>query len=247
MKFKNRVVLVTGSSRGLGKQIATGFSIEGANVIINYSNSKDEAISLAKELSNESSKCVAVKCDVRKIEQVQDMINFTVSKFGKIDILVNNAAIYEDSTVLKMESDVWEKVIETDLNSVFYCSKFAISKMVKENYGRIINISSVVGQTGGFGSSNYSAAKAGIFGFTRSVAKEVARKNITVNAIALGFMNDGMLKRLPESIQESILKRIPVGRWGDSEELIHSVNFLASEKASYVTGQILNVNGGYYP
>tara|TARA_B100001250_G_C19770700_1_gene777035 strand:+ start:368 stop:1111 length:744 start_codon:yes stop_codon:yes gene_type:complete len=247
MEFKNKVVLVTGASRGLGSRIATGFSREGANVVINYSNSDEEAVLLSNKLTSDNSTCLPFKCDVRKIEQVEDMFNFTVSEFGRLDILVNNAAIYEDSTVLKMESDVWERVIETDLNGVFYCTKFAISKMVKENYGRIINISSVVGQTGGFGSSNYSAAKAGIFGFTKSVAKEVARKNITVNAIALGFMNDGMLKRLPENIQESILKHIPVGRWGNPEELIHSVNFLASEKASYITGQILNVNGGYYP
>jgi NAD(P)-dependent dehydrogenase (short-subunit alcohol dehydrogenase family) len=247
MKFEDKVVLVTGSSRGLGKEIATGFAEEGANVVINYSNSEVEASSLSKKINSQYRECISIKADVTKIQEVEKMFSQIVNIFGKIDILVNNAAIYEDSTVWNMSEETWKNVIETDLNGVFYCTKYAISQMRKNNFGRVISISSVVGQTGGFGVSNYSAAKAGLFGFTKSVSKEVARNNITVNAVALGFMDAGMLKRLPDKIQKTILEQIPMRRWGKPEELVSSLKFLASDEASYITGQILNVNGGYYP
>ena len=189
---------------------------------------------------------MAIKADVGNINDVEKMFDKIISVFGKIDVLINNAAIYEDSTVWKMSIDTWDKVIRNDLTSVFNCTKFATKYMRQQEYGRIISISSVVGQTGSFGTSNYSAAKAGIFGFTKTVAREVATKNITVNAVALGFIEIGMFIRLPDKIKRTILEHIPMRRWGRPKEVVDTILFLASEDASYITGQVINVNGGYY-
>ena len=246
MRYNDRVVLITGSSRGIGREIALGFAREGADVVINYVKSEEDAKRLEQLISSKDNKCMAIQADVTDIESVNNMFTSIIEVYGKIDVLINNAGIYEDSVVWKMEEEVWKNIIETDLTSVFNCTKFAVANMRDRGYGRVLSISSVVGQTGAFGTSNYSAAKAGILGFTKAVAKEVARKNITVNAVALGFFEAGMLLRLPSEVQSAILKQIPMGRWGRPEELVATLLFLASEEASYITGQTINVNGGYY-
>jgi len=247
MKFKDKNVLVTGSSRGLGRRIALEYAKEGANVIINYNKSKEASEELKKELDEYTGNHLLIEADVSNYSLVEDMFAIISKEFEYLDILVNNAGIYEDSVVWKMDEKIWDNIIQTDLSSVFYCTKFAIQSMRKRGYGRVLNISSVVGQTGAFGTSNYSAAKAGIFGFTKSVAKEVASKKITINSLAVGFIEEGMLLRLPEEVQKSIIKQIPIGRWGKPKELIDTVFFFTSKEASYITGQTINVNGGYYP
>ena len=246
MEFRDKVVLVTGSSKGLGKSIAIGFADKGANVVINYNSSESEALVVEDEIKSKSVSCLRIKADVSKAKEVKKMFNEIISVYGKIDILVNNAGIYEDSVVWKMDEEKWDKVIDTDLKSVFLCTKYATANMRAETYGKILNISSVVGQTGAFGTSNYSAAKAGIIGFTKSVAIEVASKNITINTLSLGFIEEGMLLRLPDKIKSSILKRILLNRWGRPDEVVKTALFLCSDSASYITGQTINLNGGYF-
>lgn len=246
MRFKDKVVLVTGSSRGIGKKLIQGFAEEGANVVINYYRSKKQAEELEVNINGKFNRCISIQTDVGDINQVESMFKKIISEFRKIDILVNNAAINIDSAVWKMSIDDWEMVIRNDLTSVFNCTKFALADMRKHVYGRIINISSVVGQIGSFGTCNYAAAKSGIFGFTKGVAKEVAKKNITVNSIALGFIEIGMQQKLPQEVKNSVLKQIPLGRWGKPKEVVDTVKFVASEEAGYITGQVLHLNGGYY-
>mgnify|MGYP001216709695 CR=1 FL=1 len=246
MKFDNKVVLITGSSRGLGRQIALDFAKKNAKVVINYNNSSDKAIALSKELRRTFNDSIAIKADVGNEEEVNNMFDQIISRFGRIDILVNNAAIYEDSTVWNMDKEVWNKVISIGLTGVFNCTKMATKYMRKNGFGRIINISSVVGLIGVFGTSNYSAAKSGVFGLTKTVAKEVATKNITVNALTLGYFDEGMMTRLPKKIQDDIIERIPMKRLGKPEEVSYAVMFLSSDQSAYITGQIINLNGGFY-
>jgi len=245
-EMKDKVVLVTGSSRGVGAALALAFADKGANVVVNYSQSQQLAEEIVKKIRKKNVEALMIKADVVEYSQVSKMVEDAISTFGKIDILVNNAGYYEDSTVWKMSDETWDKVININLKGTFNCTKAVTNHMRKQEYGRIINISSVVGQVGIFGTSNYSAAKAGIFGLTKSVAKEVVRKGITVNTLALGYFDGGMLRRLPEQAQDMILKQIPMGRFGKLEEVCDMVLFIASEKASYLTGQIIHLNGGYY-
>ena len=245
MKFKNKVVLVTGSSQGLGAELIKSFVNEGSKVIINYFSNKKKAEELASNFTS-SSDYLLIKADVSNENDVASMFSQIANNFGNLDILINNAAIYEDSTVWNMDTITWEKVIDTDLKGVFNCTKFASKMMRSQDFGRIVNISSVVGQTGSFGTSNYAAAKAGVMGFTRGVATELANKNITVNTLSLGFIETGMLLRLPQNIQDNIIKKIPLGRWGRIEEVVETVHFLCSKNAGYITGQTINLNGGYY-
>lgn len=245
MKFKNKVVLVTGSSQGIGAELIRSFAEEGSKVIINYLSNKNKAENLASKLPS-SSDYLIIKADVSDVADVASMFSQIENNFGNLDILVNNAAIYEDSAVWNMDNNTWEKVVDTDLKGVFNCTKFASKMMRSQNSGRIVNISSVIGQTGSFGTSNYAAAKAGVMGFTRGVATELANKNITVNTLSLGFIETGMLLRLPQNIQDNIIKKIPLGRWGHIEEVVETVHFLCSKNAGYITGQTINLNGGYY-
>ena len=246
MRFKNQVALVTGSSRGIGKSVALAFAKEGANVVVNYNNKKDLAEEVVESIKAMGCHAFAIKSNVRDFNQVENMVEKTLNEFGKIDILVNNAGYYKDSTVWKMTDEVWEDVIGVNLKGTFNCTKAVTKNMREQEYGRIINISSVVGQVGVFGTSNYSAAKSGLFGFTKAVAREVIKKNITVNTLALGYFDTGMMKRLPKKVQDSIIQQIPIGRVGNTDEVGHTVLFLASRASSYLTGQVMHLNGGYY-
>lgn len=247
MRLKDKVCLVTGSSRGIGKGIALAFAEEGAKVVVNYRTQEDAAKKTASEIVERFHADVEiVKADVSNEADVVKMIRKTRERFGTLDILVNNAGVFRDSVVWNMEKSFWDDVISTNLTGVFLCTKHAISLMREKEWGRIVNISSVVGQIGTFGASNYAASKAGVFGLTKAAAKEVAKKNITVNCIALGYIEAGMNTRLPEELRQKILQDIPMKRFGKIEEVANSVVFLCTEEAAYITGQVIHVNGGYY-
>jgi len=246
MRFKDRVVVVTGSSRGIGRAVALSFGKEGAAVVVNYKTSRESAEEVKESILAAGGRAIAVQADVTDDRQTEQMMRTAFETFGRIDILVNNVGFYNDSTVWKMPDEVWQEVINVNLTGTFHCTKHALKYMREQGSGRIINISSVVGQVGVFGTSNYSAAKAGLFGFTKAVAKEVAQKGITVNTLTLGYFETGMLLRLAEPVQKKILEGIPLGRWGRLEEVTEPVMFLASDGASYITGQVVHVNGGCY-
>ncbi len=245
MRLKDKVAIVTGSARGIGKDIALRLAKEGAKVIVTDINLEgcQEVVDSFKDFDG---KGLAVKCDVTKSDEVVSLVEKTVEEFGKIDILVNNAGITMDSSLKKMTEDQWDKVIDVNLKSVFLCCKYASAKMAENNWGRIINISSLAGVEGNFGQTNYSASKAGIIGITKTLSKELGRKNITVNAVAPGFINTEMTAKIPEKIVEKLLAAIPLGRKGEPEEVAAAVAYLASEEAGFVTGTTLNINGGSY-
>jgi 3-oxoacyl-[acyl-carrier protein] reductase len=245
-RFKGKVALVTGSSRGIGRALTLAYAREGADVIINYVRSRDKAEEVAASVKEIGAQALVVQADVTREDQVRAMATEALEKFGKIDILVNNAGYYEDAAVWKMEAAVWDRVLGVNLKGTFLCTKAVAPKMRERNYGRILNISSVVGQIGIFGTSNYTAAKAGVLGFTKSVAKELVNKGITVNALALGYFDTGMFRALPAEVQQKIEGEIPLGRPGTMDEVAEPALFLTSEGASYITGQILHLNGGYY-
>ncbi len=246
MRLKDQVAMVTGGARGLGKSFVLACAREGANVVVNYSRSEDAAKEVLDEVREIGREGIAVRADVRSTQEVDEMVDLSVKRFGKIDVLVNNACVYRDSTIWKMTDETWNEVLDVCLTGAFKCTRAVIKGMREREYGRIINISSVVGQVGVFGTSNYSAAKAGLFGLTKAVAKEVAGKGITVNALTLGYFEAGMLLRLPEKIQEGIKSQIPLGRFGKLEEVTEALLFLASKQSAYITGQVVHLNGGFY-
>ncbi len=244
--LEGTVVVVTGAGRGIGRAIAEELGQGGAKVVVNYSQSKAPAEDLVAQLQqNGSPESVAIQADVSDAEQAARLIEDTVKHFGRIDALVNNAGINVDRTMKKMSVDDWNKVIQTDLNSCFYTVKAAQSYFMQQGSGTIINISSFVGQMGNFGQANYAAAKAGIIGFTKVAALELARSNVTVNAICPGFIETEMFSGIPDNVKESILKRIPLGRIGRPQEIARAVRYLIVDGA-YITGQTLNINGGIY-
>jgi len=240
MRFKNKTVMITGSSRGIGKAIAIHFSKEGANLIICCKNNLEALEETGFQIENNF---MGAQVDVTNIDSVTNAMDLAVKKFGNIDILINNAGNFINSTVKYMDKNTWQDVIDVNLTGVFNCTR-AILNTAQAN--RIINISSVVAQIGAVGAANYAAAKAGVLGFTRAVAKEVIKKNITVNALVAGYINTGMWTELPEKLQAKILKTIPAGRPGHIDEITETVLFLASKGAGYITGQMINVNGGIY-
>ncbi|RUM60473.1 MAG: 3-oxoacyl-[acyl-carrier-protein] reductase [Persephonella sp.] len=244
MEFKGKVALITGSTRGIGKAIAVAFAKEGATVVITGRN-KETAEIVAENIKNEFGvDAYGFQLDLSgDIKNVWKDIEKTV---GKVDILVNNAGITKDTLFIRMKETDWNAVIETNLTGTFKITQLAVKGMIKKKWGRVINITSIIGFTGNIGQVNYSTTKAGLVGFTKSLAKELAPRNITVNAVAPGFIETDMTDVLPTEIKENYLKQIPLGRFGQPEDVANVVLFLASEKASYITGETIHVNGGMY-
>lgn len=243
MILKDKISLVTGSGRGIGRSIALNFAKEDSTVFVNDVNA--ENVEETAELINKlGGKCFVYLANVGNSKEVKKMFEYIFGKAGRIDILVNNAGILRDITLQKMSETDWDDVIRINLKSVFNCCKAALPKMIENSYGRIINISSVSGLKGNFGQTNYAASKAGIIGFTKSLAYETAKKGITVNAVAPGFIETDILKAIPDNIMEKITSGIPMGHMGKPDDIANMVLFLASNEASYITGQVFNVNGG---
>jgi len=244
--LKDAVVVVTGAGRGIGRAIAEELGHEGARVVVNYSKSKEAAEELAARLrENGSAEAVAIQGDVSDAAQAAKLIEETVNRFGRIDVLVNNAGINVDRSMKNLSTDDWDKVLRVDLNSYFYTVKAALPHFMQQKSGKIVNISSMNGQTGSFGQANYSAAKAGILGFTRTAALELARSNVTVNAICPGYIATEMFEAIPEKTKEAILARIPLGRAGTPQEVARAVRYLIVD-GDYFTGATLTMNGGAY-
>lgn len=246
MSNEKKVALITGSSRGIGKAIALDFAKTGFTVILNNNKRTEEALALLKEIESKGYSVRYHKADVIYPEQVNDMVKQIVDKFGRIDVLVNNAAINLDRSFNNMEKKEWDDVISTNLTGVFNCVKPVITYMKEQKWGRIINISSVVGQMGNVGQANYSASKAGLIGLTKTLAREYAKYGITVNAVAPGFIDTEMTRNIPEKIKLKIIENIPLARFGKVHEVAKLVSFLASEDAEYITGQVFSINGGVY-
>src|ERR1700694_5558273 len=244
-KLEGRLALVTGAARGIGREIAKALASEGAGVAINYQSSEAEATSLADELSKAGHKTLLFKGDVGERSTWNSMIGKIKESRGRLDILVNNAGITRDKTLRKMTDDDWLAVLHTNINACYFGVSAAMPMMLEQKFGRIINISSFVGQAGNFGQANYAASKGGIIAFTKTAALELAKYNVTVNAIAPGFMLPEMLAKVPENVKDQIKSRIPMGRFGMPEEIAKAVLFLAAD-ADYVPGQQINVNGGVY-
>jgi 3-oxoacyl-[acyl-carrier protein] reductase len=241
--LKGKVAIVTGASRGIGRAIALELSQQGATVVINYAASSAAADAVVDIIAQSGGNAIALQADVSKTEEVDQLINTVMEKFSRVDILVNNAGITRDTLLLRMKLEDWQAVIDLNLTGVFLCTKAASKIMLKQRSGRIINITSVAGQMGNPGQANYSAAKAGVIGFTKTVAKELAPRGITVNAVAPGFIATDMTSSLNNS--EEIIKFIPLGRYGQPEEIAGMVSFLAADAAAaYITGQVFNVDGG---
>ena len=241
--LKDKVALITGGSRGIGRAISLLFASQGAFLVVNYASSKDEAVSLVKEIEELGGEAIAVEANVANSQDVKSMIDVIVDKYGRLDILVNNAGITKDMLLLRMTEAEFDDVIDVNLKGVFNCTKHA-SRVMMKNGGSIINMSSISGLTGNIGQSNYSASKAGVIGFTKSVAREFAGKNLRVNAIAPGFIDTDMTDRLSGGIKDNLLANIPMGRMGKPEEVANTALFLASDLSAYITGQVIGVNGG---
>jgi acetoacetyl-CoA reductase len=242
--LKDKVVIVTGSSKGIGATIAKEFAKRGAKVVVNYNSSSAAAESVVDEITQFGGTAIACKANVAHIEEAKLLIEKTKNEFGRIDILINNAGITRDRTFRKMTAEEWHEVINVNLNSIYYTTSAVINTMLEQKYGRIINISSIIGQAGGFGQTNYSAAKAGMIGFTKSLALETAKSGITVNAVCPGYIETEMTAEIPANVMEQIINRIPMKRLGQTSEVAEACLFLAT--SDYITGQCINVNGGVY-
>lgn len=242
--LENKIALVTGGSRGIGRAIALDLAKHGAKVAVNYAGSEAKANETVEMIKAAGGEAFSVKADVSDSEAVKDMLKEVTDRFGRIDILVNNAGITRDNLLMRMKEDEWNDVINTNLKGVFLCTKAVTRQMMKQRAGRIINIASIVGVSGNAGQANYVAAKAGVIGLTKSTAKELSSRNITVNAVAPGFITTEMTDKLEDSIKDDMLKQIPLGKLGDPQDVADIVTFLASEKSRYMTGQTLHVDGG---
>src|SRR5579864_1669901 len=243
MSLSGRVALVTGASQGIGRTCALRLAKDGATVAVAARN-QDKLNELIAEITAAGGEAAAFPLDVADEEQVKATVKAVIVQFGKIDILVNNAGITRDQLVMRMKRADWDAVLNTNLTAAYLCIQAVIGSMLKQRWGRIINISSIFGQIGQVGQANYSASKAGLIGLTMAVAREVASRNITVNAVAPGYIETSMTAGLPAEMKDNILKMIPLGRAGSDADVAHAVNFLASEEAAYITGHVLNVNGG---
>jgi acetoacetyl-CoA reductase len=243
--LQEAVVVVTGASRGLGHAIAEELGRGGASIVVNYSRSKEPAEELVNQLKEDGADAIAVQADVSDPEQAQSLIDQTIERFNRIDVLVNNAGINIDRTLRKLSVEDWDKVIQVDLNSAFYTVHAALPHMMEQGGGKIVNMSSFVGEAGNIGQANYAAAKAGMLGFTKTAAQELARYGITVNAICPGFIETDMVASIPEEQQQKLLKQVPLGRFGKPEEVARTVRYLV-EDGDYITGQAIDINGGIY-
>ncbi|RMG53398.1 MAG: 3-oxoacyl-[acyl-carrier-protein] reductase [Acidobacteria bacterium] len=245
MDVTERVAVVTGASRGIGRDTALALARAGADLVL-LARSEDRLRAVAEEIERLGRRALPLRADVTVAEQVTAAVTEAKRQYGRIDILVNNAGITRDGLLLRMKREDWDAVIETNLTSVYLCCQAVLPHMLRARYGRIINITSVLGQMGGAGSTNYAASKAGIIGFTKALAREVASRNITVNAIAPGFIETAMTEALDEKRRQELIASIPLGRVGEGRDVAAGVVFLASEAAGYITGQVLNINGGIY-
>lgn len=277
-RLEDKVALVTGGSRGIGKAIALRLAEEGADVVVNYQSTKkhaekvsklidqigtadelekltlnikymdnkDNAKKLSEMIEDIGRHSFISQANVSDPEQVNRMKDEVISSFGKLDILVNNAGIVRDKSFVKMTADMWTDVLSVNLDGTFYCTKAFIEGMLEKKYGKIVNISSVIGRMGNFGQANYTASKAGMIGLTKALAKEFARKGITVNAIAPGFIDTDMVRSVPDEVMKKILAQVPLGRLGKASEVAGAVAYLASEEGDYITGQVIDINGGLY-
>lgn len=241
---KNKVALITGATRGIGRQIAITLANSGFDIVVNYRKENTDLEETKKQIEEIGRKCLAVQGDVSNYEECEKFVKEAIEEYGKIDVLVNNAGITKDNLLMRMKKEDFQDVLNVNLVGTFNVTKNVIAYMMKARSGRIINISSVVGIAGNAGQTNYSASKAGIIGFTKSLAKEVASRNILVNAVAPGFIETNMTNVLKDEIKENIAKSIPLKRMGKAEDVANVVKFLASEESSYITGQVINVDGG---
>ena len=242
--LKGKCAVITGASRGIGKCIATKFAKEGANVVINYRNNEEEALKVKQELEDLGSQVLVVKADVSELEQAENLIKEAKKEFGRVDILVNNAGITKDNLIIRMKEEDFDSVIKTNLKGAFNCLKAVTPIMLKQKYGKIVNMASVVGVVGNPGQVNYCASKAGLIGMTKSLAKEIGSRNITVNAIAPGFIDKDMTKILSDKKKKKILSQIPLNKFGNVEDIANVALFLGSENSNYITGQVIHVDGG---
>lgn len=246
--FDNKIVLVTGGSRGIGKAVGLEFAKTNATVLINYTSSDDAANKAIEEMKkiNPNGTYESFKFDVSNYQETENEIKHILDKYSKIDILVNNAGITRDSLFMRMKESQWDEVFEVNIKGIFNCTKSVVRSMVKNQYGKIISISSVVGEMGNPGQTNYSSTKSAIYGFTKSLAKELGSKNINVNAISPGFIETDITDVLPDSIKTKYMEMIPLAKFGLPEDVAKSVLFLASDDSSYITGEVLKINGGLY-
>ena len=246
MELKNRVALVTGASRGIGKQVAKDLASMGATVIVNYPNSNDSAEQTVEEIEKNGGTAIMSEFDVSDFNAVQKEVSSIINKLGEIHILINNAGITRDKLFMRMKEEDWDRVFEVNLKGVYNCTRAVIRNMLKQRFGRIVNIASVVGEMGNAGQINYSSTKAGVIGFTKSAAKEFASRAVTVNAISPGFIQTDINQNIPEEFKKKYMESIPLGRFGETTDISNVVCFLVSDNASYITGEVIRVNGGLY-